>query len=137
MKTKASLTILVGVGLIAMAAPAAAHDVIRDDVRRIHHDHYGVRYDVHYDYRRGEMPRWLKRHRGFRHWYRHSRYERNRRMSWNRLWDIYTWERRHGARYDVRVDIYGDAYRGGYRDRFDDDDRRKSKSRSKNKHRQH
>ena len=112
MKTKVMLSMLGLAGLLAIHVPAAAHDRYRDDVRRPAHD---LRYDAHYgyrDHRRHSMPRWLKRHKGFRHWYHHSRFKRHRRIAWERLWEIYTWERRHGYRYDVRVDDYGYG-RGG------------------------
>jgi len=108
MKTTATLSILVGAWLIVAAGPATAHESShRDAERRAHHY-------VHYDYRvrrQHAMPRWLKRHRGFRHWYRHSRYERHRRLAWEVLWDIYTWERRYGRRYDRGVHAH-DGYRG-------------------------
>ena len=39
------------------------------------------------------MPRWLKRNRSFRHWYKHTRLRLNRRLAWHQLFDIYRWER--------------------------------------------
>ena len=111
MKTTASLSILAGIWLAMTAGQAVAHDgPYRDGARRAH-------YDVHYDYRvrrSHAMPRWLKRHKGFRHWYRHSRYERHRRLAWETLWATYTWERRYGHRYDLVVDVHG-GYRDGKR----------------------
>lgn len=54
------------------------------------------------------FPRWLRRHREFQHWYRHSHYRVTRRMSWRRLYDIYRYERRH--RLHSRK-FYGKVYR--------------------------
>ena len=52
--------------------------------------------------RRKEMPRWLKRQREFRLWYRHSPYKRRRALSWARVFEIYRWERRYARRYAER-----------------------------------
>jgi hypothetical protein len=59
----------------------------RDGYRR---DHFNAKYD-----RAKKMPRWLKRNRSFRHWYDSTRLKKNRRLSWDRLFDIYYWERRY------------------------------------------
>jgi len=56
----------------------------RDGYRR---DHYRPRYA-----RENKMPRWLKRDRSFRHWFKHSKLRKNRRLSWHQLFDIYRWE---------------------------------------------
>jgi hypothetical protein len=108
MKTTASLSVLAGAWLIMAAGQAEAHGGPHREYsyRPHHHAHYDYRVRRHH-----AMPRWLKRHKGFRRWYRHSRYERNRRLGWDVLWDIYTWERRYGRRYDVVVDVY-DGHRG-------------------------
>jgi len=68
-------------------------------------------YIVHDDYVYGRtktVPGWLKRNRDFRRWYLHSRYRFTRRMSWYRIYDLYTFERRyhrHNRKY------YGNVYR--------------------------
>ena len=109
MKTTAGLTLVIGAWFLLVTAPAAAHD-------EPHREAFSRGYvDVHYDYRVGRphaMPRWLKRHKGFRHWYRDSRYQYNRRIGWSGLWDIYSWERRHARRYERGFDGY-DRRRGG------------------------
>lgn len=73
-------------GLLLLDSPeAAAHDESR-------YSHYSKHYqaDLH---RRHQMPRWLKRDRAFRHWYKHSRLRRHSQLSWHRLFDIYQWEK--------------------------------------------
>ena len=42
--------------------------------------------------RSNKMPRWLKQDRSFRHWLQRSRLNKNRRLSWHQLFDIYRWE---------------------------------------------
>ena len=130
MKTKATLSILASAALLAVAAPAWAHgDVHRDRG-------YTVHYDVHHDYRvrdRHRMPRWMRRHDGFRHWYSHSRYQRDRQIAWNTLWDIYVWERRYDRRYDQRYDNRYDR-RYDYRVDVYRDDRRRQRGKSKHRH---
>ncbi len=59
-------------------------DAYRHDYRR---DYYGSRYE-----RAHKMPRWLKRDRSFRRWFEHTRLRKNRRLSWNQLFDIYRFE---------------------------------------------
>ena len=50
--------------------------------------------------------------------------KRDRRVSWNHLWEMYRWERRHGYRsYGYRYDYPVDAYRSD----------RRSKGKAKNK----
>ena len=116
MKAKVSLPLMLGAWLFMASATATAHDG--------YHRDYASRgyYDAHYDYRvrrSHHMPRWLKRNRGFRHWYRHSPYQYNRRVGWEGLWDIYRWERRYGARYEIRSDRHDHGHRrkGKYKDR--------------------
>ena len=95
---KVLITAVLAGGLMLLAAPdAEAHKRGHDHPR--HWDYgYSRSYDRDYYYRyRGEsryrrsheMPRWLKRDRSFRHWYRHSRLRKNRHISWHRLYDIY------------------------------------------------
>ena len=87
---------------------ASAHDGYHRDSAG--HGYYDVYYDVRV-HRAHAMPRWLKRKRGFRHWYRNSRYRYNRSLGWEGLWDIYRWERRHGRRYEVRIDLHDHYHR--------------------------
>ena len=109
MKTKASLPLLIGAWLFTASATATAHDGYhRDSASRGYHD-------VHYDVRvrrSHAMPRWLKRDRGFRHWYRQTRYQYNRRLGWEGLWDIYRFERRYARRHELRVDLHDRPRRG-------------------------
>lgn len=43
-------------------------------------------------------PRWLRRNYGFRHWYERAGYRYGRRMSWNRLYDLYCYDLRDRRR---------------------------------------
>lgn len=80
-------TALLAGGLLLLDAPtAAAHQ----EYRTLHNPwvHY------HVETRRAhQLPRWLKKNRSFRNWYRHSRLRTNRYLSWHQLFDIYRWER--------------------------------------------
>ena len=62
---------------------------VRDSYHRDRYrgDHHNARH-----HRAKQMPRWLKRDRSFRHWFEHSRLRKNRRLSWDRLFDLYRWE---------------------------------------------
>lgn len=71
-------------------SPAAAHQ----EVNRV--STYGERY--HAERRHADtMPRWLKRDRRFRHWYRRTPLRRFHRLGWRQLYEIYRWERNYFA----------------------------------------
>jgi hypothetical protein len=53
--------------------------------------HRGERYDTRHN-RAKKMPKWLKRDRSFKRWFEHTRLRKNRRDTWNQLFDIYRWE---------------------------------------------
>ena len=108
---------LVAGGLMLLNTPeAAAHTEVR-------YSHVPAPYyDNHRGYYRGgdvrrseRMPRWLKRNDSFRKWYRHSSLQRNWRLAWGELFEIYHWERRYGHRYD-RWYHHDDHYRKHHRD---------------------
>ncbi len=100
-----ALLIATGGLLLTMAAPASARDAG-------HYDHNRADRYSYYTERRSEMPRRLHRERGFRAWYRRSPHQRRRAISWDRLYDVYRWERRYPKRH------YNDRYRY---ERYDDD----------------
>ena len=88
---KLSVGLLLAASLFLVnVTPAAAHQEVNrvsvyDDrfhAERRHHD---------------AMPRWLKRDRQFRHWYRHTPLKRFRRLGWWQLYEIYRWERAYFA----------------------------------------
>ena len=101
---KPGIALLLAAGLFLFdVAPAQAHKGYHE-VRR---DHHGYRVDVR---RHDRMPRWLKRDKHFRHWYRRSPLRHRYSISWNELFDIYRWERYHyGPRY--WTDYGYDGYR--------------------------
>ena len=106
---KLSIALLLAAGLFFVdVSPAAAHSGVDGISVYSHGRHAEVK-------RRQEMPRWLKRNRHFRHWYRHSPLKHYRRIGWHQLFEIYRWERRYFA------SVY-------YID-HDDDRRRKDKRR--------
>lgn len=80
------LSALLVAGLLGLdISPAAAHPGAHEV--RVFNDGY------RHEFRREQsMPRWLKRNRSFRHWYRHSPLKRFRRISWDQLYEIYRWE---------------------------------------------
>jgi hypothetical protein len=102
-----SITLLIASAglLLTLAAPVNAHDGgyreydsstryrEHDSSARYRQHDSSARYR-HYDERRGKMPRWLKRQTSFRAWYKHSRYKQRRAITWTRLFEIYSWEKR-------------------------------------------
>lgn len=113
---KLSVGVLLAASLFFLdVSPAAAHPGA-DHARA-----YGHAY--HFEQRRRhEMPRWLKRNRDFRHWYRHTPLRHYREFRWRQLFEIYRWERQyfranhrnahrdfdHHRRGDRRRDRHGD-----------------------------
>ncbi|MEM6511445.1 MAG: hypothetical protein AAF660_00420 [Pseudomonadota bacterium] len=83
-------SLLLAGGAMFLLAPAAEAHPHRygDRIHPVHHDHYG-------NYYRGHMPRWLRKDRPFRAWYRHTNLKYNPRLNWRELYDIYRWERRY------------------------------------------
>lgn len=72
-------------GLLLLDAPDA---VAHDDIRLSYPASYYGGEARHVR----QMPRWLKRDKAFRHWYKHTRLRRHRHLTWHRLYDIYQWE---------------------------------------------
>ena len=112
---KIIISTVMACGLLLLDSPeAAAHEetysqqrsqpVDRSDayghnkVGRKSYNRDGYRDNYRPDYhgakstRAKKMPRWLKKDRMFRRWYEHTRLQRNRRLSWNQLFDIYHWK---------------------------------------------
>ena len=102
-----TLLSLSGALLLTIAAPVNAHEAGYHEYDQRDRYSYSQK-------RRAQMPRWLKRQREFRHWYRHSPYKRRRALSWTKVFEIYQWERRYAHRYAER------------RRHHHDDDRRRS-----------
>lgn len=113
---KLSVGLLLAASLFFIdVAPAAAHANI-DGVRV---DSYGYQTKA---LRRHELPRWLRRNTGFRHWYRRTPLKRYRQIGWHQLFEIYRWERRYfGARY-YTVQHDGKRHRNVTRRRYHHDD---------------
>ncbi len=113
---KLSVGLLLAAGLFFIdVTPAAAHQVA-DNVR-VHGNGYHAEFR-----RRQEMPRWLRRNRDFRHWYRRSPLADYRRISWRQLFEIYSWERSYfESRYYFEHDgHHGRRDRDRRRNRHDD-----------------
>ncbi len=109
---KLSVGLLLAAGLFFIdVTPAAAHQAA-DNVRV-----QGPGHGYHAEFRRRhEMPRWLRRNRDFRHWYRRSPLSDYRQISWRQLFEIYSWERSYfESRYYVDYDDYDGHH--GRRDR--------------------
>ena len=87
-------------GLALLATPEAqAHTIeYRPGYAYAYYGAAGTRY----------FPRWLRKDRGFQHWYWHSRYRFKRHLSWNRLYRMYRYERRFARiHYDYHYDDRG------------------------------
>ena len=109
---KLTIGLLLAAGLnFVDVTPAEAHSGV--ERVRVHDQHVQV-------VRRHEMPRWLKRDRQFRHWYRRSPLRHYRQISWRQLLEIYRWERRYfESRYYVDYDHDRRWNDRGRRHRFD------------------
>ncbi len=80
-----TLPIIFGLGiLLAFASTAEAHKI--DHRPRVSHDVYFT-HDSGY-----AAPRWVRKDRGFRQWFMHSRYRYARRQNWRRLYDLYLYD---------------------------------------------
>jgi len=111
---------LIAGGLLLLDSPeAAAHKEVRNSYQSSSHFRYDTRRAKH-------MPRWLKRNKSFRHWYRQTRLRKNKRLAWHRLFDIYRWERAYLGQHRRGDYRYGRYYGSNdyYRD-FDRNDRRR------------
>jgi len=117
-------------GLMLLNSPeAAAHREVRNDYQPSAYRH------VHYEARRSEhMPRWLHRDKGFRHWYRHSPLQRDRRLAWHQLFDIYRFELRFGHGYRRSANYWNDYYALRYGERHFDRDRPDPRRDRKHRH---
>lgn len=106
MMKRATLAIIISLGFLVIYAPPA-------DAHKVEH-RTRVTHDIYYAYDRAyAMPRWVRKDRGFRRWFLHSRYRSARWQDWHRLYDLYSYERqmhRHSHRYHRR----GKKYRGYY-----------------------
>ena len=64
------------------------------------HGSHNRAYDRHAVVRYGHRyPYWLRRHYDFQRWYVRSRYRYDFYMSWDRLYDIYGYERKYRRSY--------------------------------------
>ncbi len=113
---KLSVGLLLAASLFFIdVSPAAAHHGA--DRANVYRDHYYVDVRQH-----KKMPKWLKRNKQFRHWYRHTPLKHYRRISWSQLYEIYRWERRYFLSrryYSDHRDYYG-AKDNRRRYRYDD-----------------
>jgi len=78
-----TLLIASALGLVTM--PEASAHGSRD---KAYDRHYVVRYGHKY-------PNWLRRNNDFHRWYIRSHYRHDFYMSWDRLFDIYRYERKY------------------------------------------
>lgn len=85
-------TLIVFVGLLLGASqPAFAHDRAYNHYDSPRHFRVSViRDDV--------MPRWLRKEKGFRGWYRYSTLRHNHQLQWWQLYEIYRWEKQFASR---------------------------------------
>lgn len=90
-KSIGTLTVICSLCLGA-AQTAAAHDRAYDRYEAPRHQYHA---SIHRD---RHMPRWLRRDRGFRHWYHQSSLRHNDYLAWWQLYEIFHWERRYEHR---------------------------------------
>lgn len=111
-------------GLLLLDAPeAAAHKAVRHVYQPpVHVDH---RWST---YRPQHMPRWLKRDKAFRKWYRRTHLRHHRYIAWRRLYDMYLWERFY-TRNHRRHDRFYRDYDYRHYDDFDHDSDRRRRNR--------
>jgi hypothetical protein len=99
------LPLIVGGGLLlGTAADASAHE------RGYRHEAVHTVGRVHSTHYQPAFPRWLRSHRDFHRWYRHSHYRFGPRMSWDRLFVIYGndrhYHRHHHRKYKGKRRIH-------------------------------
>ena len=103
-RQRLTLPVILGMGILVAFAPMAeAHKI--DHRPRVTHDVYFA-HDSGY-----AVPRWVRKDRGFRQWFMHSRYRHARRQNWHRLYDLYLYDRqkhRHSHSYYRRGKKYRD-----------------------------
>ena len=132
---KLMTTAVIAGGLLLMNSPeAAAHKEVRNTYQPPAHHHTYRHIDVR---RPKHMPRWLKRDRAFRYWYRHTPLKRDRRLAWHQLFDIYRFERRYGVTYYRSHNYWEDYYAMRYGERHFDRDDRYDRRRDRRKDRRH
>lgn len=99
-----SMIILAGTVFVAPTS-ASAHEV--KYAYGVNHGYY-----VH-DRSARHFPRWLRARRDFQHWYHRSHYRYMRRLSWERLYDLYLYEKRRAGHHSRHYDHHGNR---GYDD---------------------
>ena len=105
-------------GLMLLNSPeAAAHKEVRHVYQPPAYSYVDMSRPQH-------MPRWLKRNKAFRHWYRHTPLRHDRRIAWRTLFDIYSWERRWGRAYHRSDNHWNGYYAWRYGERHYDRDHR-------------
>ena len=83
---------LVVLGAITFTAvpEASAHGVTK--IRYVDYDYYVYKRSTQM------FPRWLRAKRDFHRWYFRSHYRNMRRLSWQRLYDLYQYDTRRSRR---------------------------------------
>lgn len=95
------ITMLVFLGSLALAAAPQA------DAHGYGQNRYDSTSRYRADVRRARpMPHWLRRDKGFHHWYRQSSLRRNYFLAWPQLLAIYRWERGY-AQHRSRHEYHG------------------------------
>ena len=88
MKRTISSILVLGAAVTGLSQSAVAHERGYE-----HYDpprHYSIA--VYRDY---DMPRWLRKQKDFRRWYKRSALKHNPSLAWWQLYEIYRWESRY------------------------------------------
>jgi len=115
--------IVLGGLLLGATQTAVAHS------RAYDHHVPSQRYHVNV-HRHDSMPRWLRKNRDFRGWYRHSSLRHNYDLRWWQLYEIYRWEKQYDSRRRRhRAAYYGNRNYDWYKRYWRDYDRHRRNDR--------
>jgi hypothetical protein len=109
MKRTISSILVLGAAVTGLSQSAVAHERGYE-----HYDsprHYSLAM-----YRDHHMPRWLRKQKDFRRWYKRSALKHNGSLAWWQLYDIYRWESRYQRHHHHRPAYYANRDYGWYRD---------------------
>jgi hypothetical protein len=126
MKRTISSILVLGAAVTGISQNAVAHErgyELYDPPR-----HYSVTV-----YRDHHMPRWLRKKKDFRRWYKRSALKHNQSLAWRQLYEIYRWESRYHRQHHHRPTYYANRDYGWYRNYWHKQQRRYRHDRERHK----
>ena len=124
MKRLISTIIITGAAVTGISQSAVAHE-------RGYEFYDSPRHYRTLVYRDHHMPKWLRKKRDFRRWYRRSALQHNHALAWWQLYDIYRWESRHYRHHYHRPAYYASRNYGWYREYWSRQDHRYREDRNR------